>query len=274
LNLFRNLVRYAHEHRDQVPPPCYRDRRIDWVLDLNADPAGRHAATITRPGQRMWAPQIHRTAGTAPILCVDNASYVIGTPGGTITPAKARTRAEAFWAQMRSLLRGPDTHPAITAAFLVADGVGNEIDAPAGLGPKDTIGIRVNGVWLHELQEVAARWVDIVAHAKGAADGVCVACGTVARLAKTLPNSIPPRLLPGAEHHAQLAVLTLHERTRPDAHLPVCVPCGDLAASALETLLADRDHARRLPGQDTVTVAWGSGHPDADRQVRELLASL
>lgn len=260
------LLRYGRSLPD-LPPSCYRLRRIDWTLDLNVD-----GATISPYGQVDAVPTMRRSSPRPmPYLAVDQAAYVLGATGEGVTQRQATAKADAFWQQMGRWVAGPRKHTTVVAALALLHTHGPAA-APQKIPPTATVAVRVAGIWLHRLPEAVAQWQDIVADAKCGIPGLCIGCGQHKPLAATLPNGVPAHLIPGAERPAQLTVLPQHERGHHT--LPICVACGDLATATLETLLADRDRTCRLAGQDSATTVFGLGTPDADPDAIALFQQL
>jgi hypothetical protein len=264
--VIEKLIAYA-DSRTDLPPTGYRIRNIDWTLDLDSD-----GARITPYGQDDAVPTIRRS-GTSPLpmLAIDTADYVLDVSGDS----RSAERCRAFWGQIGAWAAGPNTHPAVAAALAYAHTSGAVVASEHTVLARERVAVRVAGVWLHRLPEAVAEWERILIDLKSAAGvGYCIGCRQYRRLAETLPNAIPAILVPGAEQEVQLTVLPLTERAGKGDGLPVCVSCGDRAALAAHSLLADDEHRMAMAGQSTATAAFGIGSPDADARAVALLGLL
>lgn len=271
---FSALRAYALNHAS-MPPSCYRLRPVHWILDLRINtPDDVPNATIVPFGDDRDAVPTMRRSGTvpAPFLGVDTATYVLGVANQRTNPKQTAIRAEAFWRQIGEWAAGEHSHPAVGAALAVVHMAGPAM-CEHPVAPDDRVAVRVDGVFLHRLPEAVAAWADIVSDRKTSGrTGLCLACQKVRPLADTLPNGIAKGLVPGADWETMFAVPG--DKTSMSQGLPVCVPCGDLAVSALETLLADRAHTGRFAGQGSAVVSFSPSGPEADRRVVELMSML
>ncbi len=261
-----SLLTWANDRPD-LPPVGYRIRTIHWILSIT------RTGVRVLPYSRTDAVPTMRRSGTRPmpLLAVDTAAYVLGATGKGPTAEPATARAGAFWRQMGQWAATYPDHPAVGAAVSLLHIHGTAVSA-GEIPPGDRVAIQVEGIWLHRLPEAVEHWQTLLTSAKGGTEGLCIGCRRTRPLATSLPNAIPAHLVPGAEHEVQLAVLPMAERT--GGHLPVCVPCGDRAAMALQTMLEDRDRTIRLTGQHSTTTVFGIGTAAADSAAVALIRKV
>ncbi|MBF9135237.1 type I-C CRISPR-associated protein Cas8c/Csd1 [Plantactinospora sp. S1510] len=273
MNIFASLTRYAATV-PELPPPCYRERRIDWALHIRYVTNDNSPRIDIEPWGEMSVVPTMRRSGPKPmpLLCVDNAAYVLGQAGVGASEAQATSRTKAFWDQMGQWLASEHRHPALGAAIVLLQTHGR-IETEHEVDARNVVGVRIDGIWLHESPEAVRFWVETVTRLKGGQTGLCVSCGQIRILAATLPNAIPAHLVPGAAWEVQLSVLTEAERKTAGSGLPICVACGDRATVALQHLLADKRRTQRMHGQNSATVSWGLD-PDADEAVLGLLSQV
>ncbi|HZN72333.1 MAG TPA: type I-C CRISPR-associated protein Cas8c/Csd1 [Micromonosporaceae bacterium] len=261
--LISSLLEWA-DSRAGLPPVGYRIRTVHWVLDMTS-----RGMAVAAYGQTDAVPAMRRSGPRPmPLLAVDSAAYVLGVRGPGTRAEQAAARGEAFWRQMEKWASA-DRHPAVVAALALAhtyDRAASPHEVPAG----DRVAVRVEGIWLHRLPEAVGHWRELLTKAKGGPLGICIGCRQAQPLATSLPNAIPAHLVPGARHEAQLTVLPLTERE--GGHLPVCVPCGDRASMALQTMLEDR--GRVVRDRDRTTVVFGVGAGGADDAALAVLHTL
>ncbi|MEU6421104.1 type I-C CRISPR-associated protein Cas8c/Csd1 [Streptomyces spiralis] len=275
--LLHRLTEYAAraEADNALPPPYYRPKRIQWVLQLTED--GRAASLVDRraaKGEKPMespAPYAYRS-GTMPPPClmVDTAQYVLALPKQA--PGKPATeraieegrRRQGAYADL--LLAWADTAPgdpyAEAVRTFVTTGVLQGLQAPEGMTAGDNIALVIDNTWLHRLPSVQDAWAAIVRSRKSGkgATGLCLVCGKDGELLGTIPESIKSGAIPtgGRGRDAQLVSINASAHGRGGAlqlvNTPVCEGCGSRAMAALNLLLASETNRRRAA--DSVTVWW------------------
>lgn len=281
--LLRSLVQHADSHRGNVPD-YYQRRPVMWQIDLPTA-AGAEPLVIdlrTARGvepRRITVPYTGRS-GTVPqpFLLADYALYVLAHPGlvkqpdGEKTPstvpkdvAKAEQRHAAYRAMLTSWC---DRHPELPQTRAVATWLtGTHMPDlwQDGMDHGDLVALSVDGFWLHELPEAQQWWAEQVRNTKGdnrngSGQGLCLVCGHTEPLLSTLP--VPVKGLPNPGMNTQLICLNqpAHYRagTKQLGATPVCVGCGTKAVTALNALLADREH-RTFAGESAIV--WWTRDP-------------
>ncbi|MEU0440305.1 type I-C CRISPR-associated protein Cas8c/Csd1 [Streptomyces sp. NPDC006186] len=303
--LLRRLTEYAArvEAKGELPPPYYRSKRIQWILQLNED--GTEARLIDRrPAKNEQpretpAPYMYRSGKKPPpLLMVDTAQYVLALPKQT--EGQPATKSDAEEARRRRdtyadlLLAWADAAPdgpyAPTVRTFVTTGVLHRLKAPIEMKHTDNIALMAHdNTWLHLLPSAQEAWVAGVRSRKSAknATGICLVCGTYGDLLDTIPESIKAGTIPttGQARDAQLVSINATAQGRDGVlqlvNTPVCERCGRRAMAALNHLLASGTNRRRTP--DSVTVWWTREPVDdlfatlytpTDTTVARLLASL
>ncbi|MEW2530685.1 type I-C CRISPR-associated protein Cas8c/Csd1 [Streptomyces sp. NPDC047071] len=302
--LLHRLTEYAAraEADGELPPPYYRPKRIQWILQIAED--GRSAALVDqRPmkgekAQETIAPYAYRS-GTMPPpnLMVDTAQYVLALPkqvaGEPVTERAtqdARRRREAYAALLLEWTdAAPDDPLAAVVRTFVTTGVLQSLTAPQEITSADTIALMVGTTWLHRLRSAQETWAAVVRSRKSgkAAAGLCLVCGKDGELLSTIAESIKSGAIPsgGRGRDAQLVSINAAAQGRGGAiqlvNTPVCEGCGGRAMAALNLLLASDTNRRRTA--DSVTVWWtqepvddlfGSLDAATDAAVARLLESL
>jgi len=293
--LLQRLVERARAGGETVPA-FYSRRPVRYVLDI--DHAGVTLAGLTdladkntpdrRFGVMHLVPAVTRTVGISPSLAVDNPEYVFGWVAEGAKPQRVAQQHAAF----RDLIdrwAAADPHgpgPAV-AAFYRA-GHAQQVARPDGWRRNDLVAFRVDGRFCTELESTQAFWAGVADQRKGSGEsGLCLACGRIRPLLKTIPQKVPARWVPGASNDASL--VSVNESVHGFAlqkflgHTPICVDCGLQAMAALTALLSSNRHSTAYAGQDARIAWWLIGETDLDvmtlldrpdeAQVRHLLAS-
>jgi CRISPR-associated protein Csd1 len=281
--LLSRLVEYAeyeaHAGAD-VPPPYYKPQKIRWLLELNPDgslasdeltPLADPGDPVTKNGVEYVVPSITKTSGIAPRVAVDTPEYVFGWVPDGGNPDRVH-RAHAAFRELSAewALADPEGPAQVLHRFL-SEGHAERVAAPDVWGRGDQVAIRVMGgppVMLHKTASAQRFWASVAAGRKGSgASGLCLVCGTVGELLKTIPQQLPARLVPQATQSASLVSVNkathgfgLQEQL---VHTPICDRCGLAAMSALESLLSDQWKST-LAGQDTRLAWWVTGGADFD----------
>ncbi|MGW2768753.1 type I-C CRISPR-associated protein Cas8c/Csd1 [Streptomyces sp. NPDC001275] len=303
--LLHRLTEYAAraEADNELPPPYYRPKRIQWILQLNEDgTSARPVKLQSEKGEKpleTTAPYAYRS-GTMPppYLVVDTAQYVLAlpkqAPGKPVTERaveEGRRRRDAYadllltWANT-----APDDPYAKAVRTFVTTGVLHGLKAPEEMTAADNIALMAHdNTWLHMLPSVREAWAASVRSRKSGkgAIGLCLVCGKDGELLSTIPESIKSGAIPtaGRGRDAQLVSINASAQGRGGAvqlvNTPVCERCGGRAMAALNLLLASDTNRRRAT--DSVTVWWtrepvddlfGTLDTPTDAAVARLLTSL
>jgi CRISPR-associated protein Csd1 len=294
--LLQRLVEYARSSPDVVPP-FYGRKPVRWVLDLNPDgtPAGDliDLADASEPGRRFGAshvvPAITRTVGVAPTLAVDTPEYVFGWVSDVTKQERVARQHEAFRELTSEWARTEKTEgPARTIAAFYQAGHHRKVPKPAEWGRSDLVAFRVRGEFACKTAEAVRFWAVVAGGRKGLGQSsLCLVCGQVRPLLKTIPQQIQRRHLPGATQSASL--VSVNEAVHGYglqkflANTPICIDCGLSTMTALTALLSSERHSSTYSGQDTRLAWWltGAAHFDPiamvskpdEAEVQQLLAS-
>ena len=275
--LLQRLVEYANAS-ENVVPPFYAYKPVRWILDLDQDgnpTTGELTDTAEKSdpqrkfGVPRQVPAVTRTVGVAPALAVDTGEYVFGWASEGSKPERVAKQHQAFrdlieeWAE-----EDPDGPGAAIAAFYRKDH-DRRFHPEPGWSRGDLIGIRIGGKYAAETVSAQRFWAIVAGDRKGSGrTGVCLVCGEIQPLLKTIPQQIPRRWLPGATQSASLVSVneTVHgyELQKFLVHTPVCAGCGLKFMGALTDLLSDPKHSMTLPGQDARLVWWVIGESTFD----------
>ncbi|MDX3101083.1 type I-C CRISPR-associated protein Cas8c/Csd1 [Nonomuraea angiospora] len=267
--LIRQLAVHAGDRRD-LPPPYYRNRNVRWAIDLDEDghPRGGCLVDLSSPdakaGVLLDTPYVQRSGtGSLPFLLTDTLQYVLAMPKDDSDKqvTDARRRAEDFaelvhrWAKDEPL-----AEPVVR---FLQRGASSQVEIPEQAKPSDVVAIRTDQGWVHDLPSAVQVWGQIVRERKSAASGlgICLSCGEQGPLLATIPEPVKPSGIPVAGARGRDAQLVSINKTAQGrggitqlANTPICDTCGGQAMSALNALLADREHHYR--GTDSVLAWW------------------
>jgi CRISPR-associated protein Csd1 len=281
--LLARLAEYAAAEAQGDPealPPYYQPQLIRWVLELRPDgslmseellPLADPGDPVHRNGVVHVVPSITKTSAIAPRVAVDSPEYMFGwVPDGGNAERVGRAH-EAFCRLTAEWAAADPAGPAQALHRFLSDGHVQHVAAPGGWGRGDQVIVRVHGdrpAFLHESDSARRHWALVATSRKGSgAAGLCLVCGTVGELLRTMPQGLPSRLVPQATQKASLVSVNrathgfgLQEQL---VHTPICATCGLGAMSALESLLSDQWKSA-LAGQDTRLAWWVTGGTDLD----------
>ncbi|MER6950452.1 type I-C CRISPR-associated protein Cas8c/Csd1 [Nonomuraea sp. NPDC000554] len=267
--LIRKLAVHANDRCD-LPPPYYRNRNVRWAIDLDEGgrPRGGRLVDLStadaKSGVPLDTPYVQRSGiGSLPFLLTDTLQYVLAMPKDDSDKqiVDARRRAEDFvelvnrWAKEEPL-----AEPVVR---FLQRGALSEVEIPSEAKPSDVVAIRTDQGWVHALPSAVRVWGQIVRERKSAASGqgICLSCGEQGPLLATIPEPVKPSGIPvagGRGRDAQLVSINKAAQGRGGitqlVNTPICDSCGGQAMSALNALLADRQHHYR--GADSVLVWW------------------
>lgn len=279
--LLHRLVELANERsaEDGEPsvPPYYKAHRVRWILDLDAEGAPRSpqltdladaSDPLAKNGRIHVIPSITKTSGIAPRIAVDGPEYVFGWVDEGAKPERVGKAHAAFRALVDEWVTEDPDGPARALKAFYDRGHAAAFAHTEGCGRGDLIAVRVAGKYLHETDSAHRFWAGIASSRKASGLwGVCLVCGRVGALLKTIPQQLPTRLVPQATQAASL--VSVNKPTHGFAlqeqliNTPICVDCGLAAMSALEQLLDDRWRSS-LAGQDTRLAWWTTGGAELD----------
>ncbi len=270
--LLQRLVEYANASEDVVPP-FYAYKPVRWILDIDEDGNPilgelTDTAEKTDPqrkfGVARQVPAVTRTVGVAPALAVDTGEYVFGWVSEGAKPERVAKQYRAFrdlieeWAEA-----DPDGPGAAIAAFY-RKGHDQRFAPEPSWSRGDLIAIRVSGKFAAETASAQRFWAHVAGERKGSGrTGMCLVCGEIRPLLKTIPQQIPQRWLPGATQSASLVSINEavhgYDLQKFLVHTPVCADCGLKFMGALTSLLSDPKHSTTFPGQNVRLVWWVVG---------------
>lgn len=277
--LLNRLVEYA-DNGLNLPPPFYARQRVRWVLELNPDgsPASDRLTDLAdgdgagRGGVEHEIPSIVRTVALSPKIGVDTAEYVFGWVTGETKPDRVHAAHTAFrelndeWAA-----KDPDGPARVLRAFY-ANGHAGGFTPPDGHVRGDLIAVKLKGgKFLHATESAQHFWLTVASGRKALGiRGLCLVCGKIDELLKTVPQQLPTRLVPQATQRASLVSINkpahgfaLREQL---VHTPICVRCGLVSMAALEHVLSDQ-WQNAITGQDTRLAWWVTGKVEFSLEV-------
>jgi CRISPR-associated protein Csd1 len=278
VTLLARLVEYAAETAksgDAVAPPYYKPQQIRWVLNLKPDgslasdelePLASPDDPVHRHGVEFLVPSITKTSGIAPRIAVDNPEYVFGWIADGGKPDRVRRAHQAFCELTAAWAAADPAGPARVLHRFLSEGHVQRVTPPADWSRGDQVIVRVNddsAAFLHNTVSAQRYWASVAASRKeSGTTGLCLICGTIGDLLRTIPQQLPARLVPQATQSASLVSVNkaahgfgLQEQL---VHTPICTGCGLAAMGALESLLGDQWKSA-LAGQDTRLAWWVTG---------------
>jgi CRISPR-associated protein Csd1 len=261
-----------YANTSKVVPPFYARKPVRYVLDLDADgnPTGglTDTAVKTDPqakfGVPRMVPAVTRTSGVAPALAVDNGEYVFGWLAGGAKPDDVAKRHQAFRDLIEEWAAADPDGPGPTIAAFYRKGHDGTFVPKESWSRGDLIGIRVARKPAAESESAQRFWAQVAEGRKESGrTGMCLVCGQIQLLLKTIPQQVPRRWLPGATQGASLVSVNEavhgYELRKFLTHTPICAGCGLRFMGALTDLLSDPDHSTTLPGQNVRLVWWVVG---------------
>ncbi|MFG3602526.1 type I-C CRISPR-associated protein Cas8c/Csd1 [Micromonospora chersina] len=269
--LLQRLVEHADTSRDVIPA-FYAYKPVRWTLDLDSDGAPRGDLVNTADkddpnrqfGEPRLVPTVTRTVGISPSLAADNGEYVFGWQAEDAKPVRVAKQHEAFRALIADWATAEPDGPGPAIAAFYQHGYAAAISPPADWSRGDLIGFSVNGVYAAETPEARRFWAGVAGDRKGSGrTGLCLVCGQVQPLLKTVPQQIPRRWVPGATQSASLVSMNEavhgYELQKFLTNTPICTDCGLKFMTALTGLLSDPQHSTALPGQNARLAWWVVG---------------
>ncbi|MBC8989121.1 type I-C CRISPR-associated protein Cas8c/Csd1 [Micromonospora chalcea] len=269
--LLQRLVEHADTSTDVVPA-FYARKPVRWMLDIGSDGAPRGDLVDTAdkddPNRRFGAPRlvpaVTRTVAISPTLAVDNGEYVFGWLAEDAKPTRVAKQHEAFRALISDWAAAELAGPAGAIDAFYRSGHAAAIACPAEWSRGDLIGFSVYGAYAADTPEARRFWAGVAGDRKGSGRmGLCLVCGQVQPLLKTVPQQIPRRWVPGATQNASLVSMNEavhgYELQKFLTNTPICTDCGLKFMTALTGLLSDPKHSTALPGQNARLAWWVVG---------------
>ncbi|WP_327386872.1 type I-C CRISPR-associated protein Cas8c/Csd1 [Streptomyces sp. NBC_01207] len=275
--ILQRLVEHGRTRSD-LPLAYHRVRAVQWLATVDTN-SGNPVVTITdlRPAKgekrrEVNAPYVGRSGVKAPAyLAVDKAEYVLalGAPGRASTARETEKAARAHAAYRELLNEWTEAEPHDETAQLVAAAAAqfSTVDVPADMKPTDVVAVVIDDTWAHEAPTAAAFWTRTAeARASGqtaeSGHGVCLVCGEAKQLVGVLVTTVKggPTGIPSTGKTGDNRFITNNEPAFARnggsqlTNTPICGACGDLSATTVNALLADREHS--LKGPDWALVWW------------------
>lgn len=287
--LIRSLVDHAQSRSDgHELPRYYRNRNVRWSILIDERGKGSLvdlADGDNKNGISQACPFLTRTSGIAPMLLVDTLEYVFAVAKSDTD--KAQAGAEKRHDAYLGLLAGWREATDAPIAHAVGDFFARERHLelcealPASAEATELVAIRVGETWAHRSAAAIDHWADVARSRKSSGgEGVCLACGEVGSLLKTVPDMVKGTLIPvGIDSHGRpkrgrdAALVSVNTSaqgrggTLQLGNTPLCEGCGSQAVAALNHLLSDERHRRR--GDDSVLTWWLSEPDDFDLMMIE-----
>ncbi len=254
------LVEYA-KSQPAIAPTLYAPTPIGWVIDL--DSQGKPLGVVnlhTTPAKGRPQPLIKhapalgnlRTSGIAPQLFCDNGGYVLGiTPQGKKV-SRIKDQHEAF-KQLVNQCAAKVGRPEVQAVAQFYDCHFGKLTLPQDYDPAENITFRVDMQWVIDLPEVQAFWIEYAKKEHELEGGVmqCLVCGQPKPT--TRRHLVPIKGLPGGQPSGT-SLISANEDAFESFGLkegfvsPICLECSELAAKALNHLIADPNTHLTLGG--------------------------
>lgn len=293
--LLQRLVEFADTSED-VTPPFYARKPVRWSLEIDASgvPRGDLVDTAAKdePERRFGVvrlvPAVTRTVAISPVLAVDNGEYVFGWVSEGAKPDRVAKQYDAFRALIAEWAAAEPNGPGRAIDAFYREGHAGRLQPPAGWSKGDLIGFGVDGVYAAGTDAARRFWAGVAGDRKGSGrSGLCLVCGQVRPLLKTVPQQIPQRWVPGATQGASLVSVNEavhgYELQKFLVNTPICTDCGLKFMTALTGLLSDPRHSTALSGQNARLAWWVLGGSTFDpwatveqldpAQIQDLLAS-
>lgn len=282
--LLQRLVEHA-THRDETSRPYHRGRVFDWELVLTADgsPLGlERLVQLDAKGKPRGVvhatPSAGRAFGVAANLAADDIQYVLGWADENAKPdriAQCHTAFSDLTARWAASDDGRDDPIAQAVGAFYGEGRVPEVKRPDEFSSKQGVLITVDGVPAYDGESVVPFWTAEVARRKGGGEsGLCLVCGQVRPLMKTVPGKVRSSLIPGATNDA--ALVSVNERVfgydleTQLGPTPLCLVCGEAFSAGLVAVL-ESPHAISYGDQDSRMTWWTTG-PKAAFDPMEIVA--
>ncbi|KOV82313.1 hypothetical protein ADL03_25420 [Nocardia sp. NRRL S-836] len=278
-------LREFAQTRDDMPPMFYARRNVRWMLELRADgTAVGELVDLAVPneparskGRREVVPNLQRSGmKPQPFLGCDDLKYALGWADQN---ASAKDLAWAHrchddftaladqWAQAHPTDRG-----AKALQRFLRNGGPQQLPRPHKYAASDTIAFRYKGGFVHLSPQARQHWTGVAVQRKSSGThSLCLVCGQQDLLIDTFPQQITAGLIPAigvdpdnrSKNQPKPNPVTPASINRQSMgfelltqliHSPICMACAESSVAALDHLLRDRDHTRRIG--DTALTWW------------------
>ncbi|WP_424529242.1 type I-C CRISPR-associated protein Cas8c/Csd1 [Sphaerisporangium viridialbum] len=273
--LIQRLAEHAGRSAGEKAPRYYRNRTVRWAIMLTHDGKASlisRADASNKAGSSLPTPYLTRTSGVAAMLLADTLEYVFAIAKDDTGKAQdgADRRNDAYLALLKAW-KDASSDPVADMVWKTFESE-RHLDLLSGLPDdaksSDTVGILVDGEWAHLRPSAISFWARIARERKSSGnDGLCLGCGQVGPLLKTIPEMVKSTLIPvgldpagrpkRGRDAALMSVNTAAQGrmgTLQLANTPICEECGGSAMAALNDLLSNDKHRRR--GDDNVFIWW------------------
>ena len=226
-------------------------------------------------GESLAVPYIYRSGVRPPaMLLVDDLRYLaVFQPDSPERPGDSPDhRHEGYLALLRRWKDSAPEDPVPRAVVTFFEQQHHRrLKVPEKAKPTDVAAIMVDGEWAHDRESTISLWGTVARDRKASGGtGICLVCGQPGSLLETFPEAVKSGAIPagsGRGRDAQLVSVNKPAQGRGGiiqlGSAPVCDRCGPAAMSALNALLADRNH--RFRTSDSVLTWWlreGGGFPE------------
>ncbi|WP_066361054.1 type I-C CRISPR-associated protein Cas8c/Csd1 [Herbidospora mongoliensis] len=273
--LIQRLAEHAERPAGDTTPRYYRNRTVQWAIMLN--PGGKlslinRADATNKAGSSLATPYVTRTSGVAAMLLVDTLEYVFAVAKDDTDKAQtgADRRNDAYLDLLKAWKDASNDPVAdlVWQTFAQERHLGLLSDLPEEAKSSDIVAILVDGEWAHLRPSAISFWAQVARQRKSSGDdGLCLACGQLGPLLKTIPDMVKSTLIPvgldaggrpkRGRDAALVSVNTAAQGrggTLQLANTPICEECGGSAMAGLNHLLSSDQHRRR--GDDNVFTWW------------------
>ncbi|MFB7716232.1 type I-C CRISPR-associated protein Cas8c/Csd1 [Nocardia sp. NPDC056100] len=266
----------AARHSDTETPRYYRTRTVRWAIHLDGDGKPQlidRADADHKAGSSMATPYVGRTSGVAAMLLVDSMEYVLGISKSDTPKAQddAGKRRDAFRELLIAWREATEDPIATVIAEFASAPASLELVEEAkvrGAIASELVCFVVGGEPVHMRPSAVDYWAQVArARKSSGTEGLCLSCGNVGTLLKTVPDMVKGNLIPvgvsttgrpkPGRDAALVSVNTAAQGRAGKLQLvntPLCEDCGSQAMATLNTMLADENHRRR--SNDSVFVWW------------------
>jgi len=274
--LLKKLVERQQSEMEagNAPPRGYLMQGMGYRLDLAIDGSVVSFDEVKDPERRikLAIPSFTRTSGTQPFF-IDTGVYLLGIPTGSST--KEAERAEKAHKEYVEFINRAlrDTHNQLLQSLQLFLSDHLNCERPDKFDPSQFIAIYINGKFLakeHQLQEWWWNELKIKSQSLNGKPLPCSVCGKEAVPQETI--SMPITGLSDIGGNARMHLVAGNEDAFYRMGMPrasgasLCFTCGNDSHQALNALIADPEHRRRL-GQSKI-LWW------ADTEYGDLLSAV
>ncbi|QXJ21567.1 type I-C CRISPR-associated protein Cas8c/Csd1 [Actinomadura graeca] len=273
--LIQRLVEHAATTDGTAAPRYHRSRAVRWTVRIDEHGTGSlidRADSNNKAGAQEATPYLTRTSGIAAMLLVDTLEYVFGIPKDETDKAKkaAQRRNDAYLTMLHEWRDATADPVAATVCdfFDAKRHITLAAQLPAAAAASEIVAIMVGNEFVHRRSSAIDHWSGVARRRKGSGDeGICLACGSIGPLLKTVPDMVKSSLIPvgidtsgRSKRGRDAALISVNTGAQGRggvlqlANTPLCETCGSQAMAALNHLLGNERHRRR--GDDSVLTWW------------------